>query len=115
VTGDDPGDEIDHEDGDGLNNRWTNLRPASHAQNMHNNGGWRRHELPKGVKPMRGRFQARICVNYVVTHLGTFDTPEGAHAAYCEAAERLHGEFATPGARTECSPATIAAPSDPGD
>jgi hypothetical protein len=33
-------------------------------------------------------------VNYKSTHLGYFDTAEAAHAAYCEAAKRLHGAFA---------------------
>ena len=97
VTGEDPGDEIDHEDGDGLNNKWDNLRQATHAQNMHNNGGWRGRDLPKGVTRMRGRFQAQITLDYKVMALGTFDTPEEAHNAYCEAANRLHGRFASHG------------------
>ena len=51
----------------------------------------------KGVtreKRCKDRWQARITVNYKQFHLGNFDTPELAHAAYCEAATRYHGEFA---------------------
>ena len=35
VTGEQP-DTIDHKDGNGLNNKWSNLRSVSHAKNMTN-------------------------------------------------------------------------------
>lgn len=91
VTGYEPLNEIDHRDGDGTNNRWDNLRDATHAQNGANHPGWRDRYLPKGVSRADKRFRARISVRGEVTMLGRFDTPEEAHAAYCEAAERLHG------------------------
>ena len=41
-----------------------------------------------------GRWQARITVERRQKHLGYYDTPEAAAAAYAEAARRHHGEFA---------------------
>ena len=42
----------------------------------------------KGYKKTKsGRYQARILINGKHTHLGTFDTPEEAHAAYLKARE----------------------------
>ena len=86
---------IDHKDLDGLNNAWTNLRPATKAQNARNSVVHRdkRSGLPKGVWQRRRRFIAEIVCDRVRTRLGSYPTVEEAHAAYCEAAQRLHGEF----------------------
>jgi hypothetical protein len=90
---------IDHRDGDATNNRWTNLRRATPSQNTansrrprHNTSGY------KGVSLYRrsGRWQAIICNKGRWTYLGTFTTPEAAHAAYAAAARELFGEFARP-------------------
>lgn len=91
------GDEIiDHIDGDGLNNRRSNLREASRQDNamnralsVNNTSGF------KGVwwSKSQGAWAASIRAHKVRHHLGYHATPEAAHAAYCEASARLHGEF----------------------
>lgn len=102
MTGDDPVQDIDHKNGNALDNRWSNLRPATHAQNMMNKGAYRRRSaLPKGVYPQkrskRNPYYAKIRVEKEGIHLGVFPTPEQAHAAYLEAAKRYFGEFARAG------------------
>ena len=95
MTGDDPGElEVDHIDRNPRNNRWDNLRLATPSQNNFNAKGKSRSGLPKGVKKNRQGFGARITANGVVHWLGTYNTPEEAHQAYCVAAADLHGEFA---------------------
>ena len=86
----------DHRNGNGLDNRWVNLRVCTGPQNVcnrkiskNNTSGF------KGVSETKGgRFMAAIAFQQKTYYLGTFDTPEEAHQAYCEAAIRLHGEFA---------------------
>ncbi len=96
MTGQWPSDEVDHKDGDGLNNRWDNLRVATRSQNHANSKRASDNTTGfKGVRKQRnGRYQARIAIKGKRLHLGTFQTPEAAHAAYCKAAKELFGEFA---------------------
>lgn len=92
-----PIDLIDHRDGDGLNNRIGNLRMATNAQNLANSKRHRKSTTNfKGVSAVTNsnRFRARIRRGGKEHHLGTFDTPEEAHAAYCRAAAETFGEFA---------------------
>jgi len=88
---------IDHRDGNPANNRWSNLRLATHSQNnanrrrpRHNTSGF------KGVSYDRQRQQwkATICKDGHTMCLGWFDTPQAAHRAYVKAARKLFGEFA---------------------
>ena len=87
---------VDHIDGDGLNNRRANLRPATHQENMWNRKMDRRNTSGrKGVyKSKTGRFRATISHNDRTIHLGTFDTLAEASAAYTGAAKALFGRFA---------------------
>jgi hypothetical protein len=88
--------QIDHIDGDGLNNRRYNLRVATCAQNNLNTR--RRCNNKSGFKGVswdrdRGKFRAYIKINNKQTHLGMFTSPEEAHAAYCLASQKYHGQF----------------------
>ena len=86
----DPAIEVDHEDGDGLNCRRENLRPATRAQNMYNRGPHKNSTTGfKGVvfHKNKDKFEARI-------NLGYFSTAEQAARAVDAAAKTCHKEFA---------------------
>lgn len=91
------GMEVDHEDGDRLNNCRGNLRVATRKQNAANASRWRRpkHSRFKGVSRDRGgRWFAQIMKDGKNNHLGVFDSEEQAARAYDAAARELFGDFA---------------------
>jgi hypothetical protein len=89
---------VDHINRNGLDNRRSNLRPATHSQNSANAGRQTRSTSGfKGVHrgPVRGKaWRAQIHTAGKKRHLGTFDDPEEAARAYDAAAVELFGEFA---------------------
>jgi hypothetical protein len=90
------GFEVDHINGDGLNNRRFNLRIATKSQNQSNRGP--QVDNKSGIKGVywcksKLKWVAGIKLNKVRRALGVFDTPEAAHAAYIAASKKLHGEF----------------------
>lgn len=92
MTGEYPKKDVDHEDGNKLNNKWINLRTASRTQNQ---GNARGRTTLKGVTRVRtGKYTAQIQISMRKIHLGTFATPDEAHQAYVVAAKKLYGEFA---------------------
>lgn len=91
-----PGMLVDHKSCDGLDCRRENMRIASKGDNQRNQR--RRLTNKSGFKGVfwanrESRWLAKINLNGKTHHIGTFETPEAAHAAYCEASVRLHGEF----------------------
>lgn len=88
--------EIDHLDGDPSNNRLSNLRDVPRAVNAQN--AVRAHrDSHTGVLGVTQSANKKRWVASVGTgggrikYLGTFDTPELAHAAYLNAKRELHG------------------------
>lgn len=97
VTGDEPPAHIDHREVTPADNRWQNIRDATASQNQWNRPKPKTNTSGfKGVSWHKkyGRWIASIRVHGCLHYLGAFANPEEAHAAYCEAAARLHGEFA---------------------
>lgn len=96
MTGAWPAGKVDHKDGNGLNNRWSNLRQATNSQNAGNAKLYSTNTSGfKGVtwnKASR-RWQAGIKKNGQNVYLGLFDCPKAAHEAYLAAAREHFGDF----------------------
>ena len=99
IMGAKKGEHVDHINGDTLDNRKSNLRICTNAENSRNSKISKNNTSGfKGVmfvnERRRKKWVARIWKDRKVYHLGHFKTPEAAYAAYCKAAKELHGEFA---------------------
>jgi hypothetical protein len=91
------GKDIDHIDGNGLNNIKSNLRICTHAQNLFNRGKNKNNTSGfKGVVwyPRTSKWKAQIMYQRKMFHIGLFSTPEEASEAYKNRAIQLFGEFA---------------------
>lgn len=95
MTGEWPKETIDHRNMRKSDNRWSNLRDATAAQNQANNPKYSCNTSgAKGVfvRP-NGRYRAAIRKNYKLFHIGTFATLAEASAAYAVAHAEAFGEF----------------------
>lgn len=95
-------EEVDHIDGNGLNNQKANLRTANKAENAQNKRkvrnvlGVETSSPYKGVcfDKRRDKWRALIRVRGFRKFLGRFDTDKEAAYAYDEAARKFFGNFA---------------------
>ncbi len=92
-----PKDRIDHINVCRDDNRISNLREATHSQNMANRPA--QSNNTSGLKGAYFHKAARKWVSCIqkegeYMYLGLHETKELAHAAYCNAARNLFGEFA---------------------
>lgn len=97
VTGEEPPEFIDHEDGDNFNNRFGNFRDADNGKNLQN--AKLRKDNKSGVKGVswdahHKKWAACIAINGKQTRLGRFDTIEAAAAVVNAARGKVHGKFA---------------------
>ncbi len=89
--------QVDHKDGNGLNNQQYNLRLATNAQNGRNRG--KQHNNTSGYKGVYWnkqdrKWRANIRCDGRIIHLGYFVNSEDAARAYNDAAIKYFGEFA---------------------
>lgn len=91
-----PGIQVDHIDGDGLNNQRSNLRLGTNGQNQANRRTAFGASRFKGVnREKRGKpWRAAIKVDGRKIHLGAFENEIEAARAYDRAALERFGEFA---------------------
>ena len=87
MTGEQP-QEVDHIDGNGLNNKWSNLRSVSHRENGKNQKHIKNNT--SGVKGVsfrkdNGQWRARITVDDKSINLGTFKDKQDAINARIDA------------------------------
>jgi hypothetical protein len=86
---------IDHRNCDGLDNRRSNLRFATHAQNTLNRRKKKNAVSQfRGVWFYKGKWGSQISSQGKRMFLGRFDNEIDAAKAYDEAARKYHGEFA---------------------
>ncbi len=89
-----PKGQIDHIDGNRANNAIANLRDVAECVNRQNLRHPPKHNLlgvlGVSASTTKKRYQAKIQLNGVKHHIGTFDTIEEASAAYVAAKRAIH-------------------------
>lgn len=93
----DPKMAVDHRNGNTLDNRRQNLRPATASQNAANRKLRKDNQLgTKGVSRAGKKFRADIEFQGVKLYLGVFSTANEAQQAYNDQAVQVFGSFAKP-------------------
>lgn len=100
---------VDHINGNPWDNRRSNLRFCTQAQNSRNRKPHGAREY-KGISAIYSRWRALIRCNGVIHTAGIYDTPREAACAYDDVAAFLHGDFCRlnfPDRHTVMAPADV--------
>lgn len=90
ITNAPEGKQVDHINGDSLDNRKVNLRVVSQSQNMHNaKMPKNKYGMPGVRKNNTGKFYSSIKVEGVEKYLGLFATAKDASRAYMREKSKL--------------------------
>lgn len=89
-----PDQQVDHKDGDSLDNTRANLRVCTRAQNLANRQRPRSRSGFIGVTAHGRTYRAAMGSGAARRYLGSFEDPIDAARAYDAEAVRVHGEFA---------------------
>lgn len=97
MTGSFPKKYIDHINGNHIDNRFCNLREATHGENIQNSPI--RKNNTSGIKGIswhksKKRWEARICANNKFIHLGYFKILDDAKLVIDDARKKYHQQFA---------------------
>lgn len=89
------GMDVDHINGNGLDNRKSNLRIVTHQNNQFNMRSNRGSSKYKGVSfdKQTGLWRAYICISGKLKALGRFSCERQAGETYNKSTKELHGEF----------------------
>ena len=91
-----PENQVDHINGNSVDDRFCNLRDATATQNAWNHKRRsKRSDLPMGVRRLQsGRFHARIACNKQTFVFGPFSTATEAHVTYLMKRKEFFGDYA---------------------
>jgi len=97
VTGADPVDQVDHIDGNKLNNRWSNFRETSNGPNIQNSKI--RKDNTSGIKGVHWdaqhkKWRAVIYADGQGIRLGRYSSIDEAASVISKARLEMHGSFA---------------------
>lgn len=91
ILGAQPGEQVDHINGNPLDNRRANLRICTPSRNIQNRPGTGKNTVYRGVTAHRGKWHARIGSGGARRFLGYFESARMAAKAYDRAALEMYG------------------------
>jgi hypothetical protein len=92
MTGEFPLLEVDHADRDTLNDKWENLRLATHSENMANTGRYSNNK--SGLKWVSwNKERNKWCATVKKHHIAFSDCPASAYFIALVISDKLYGEF----------------------